>query len=109
MQIFQWLQAQMLFLEIKLPFLQAEWFTVLYGLVVFLNPLAIAPQLISSIRSKPEELRGVAISMFVIFLTIQSAVALGAIKSSDISLFGSMAISAVITLAVIIVTVVRRK
>jgi hypothetical protein len=102
MQTLQWLQTQM-------PFLQAEWFSVLYGLVVFLNPFAIAPQLISSVRAKPEELRGVAVSMFVIFLAIQSAVALGAIKSADMSLFGSMTISAVITFAVIIITVVRRK
>ena len=102
MQTLQWLQTQ-------IPFLQAEWFPIFYGLVVFLNPLAIAPQLISSIRAKPEELRGVAVSMFVIFLTIQSVVALGAIKSADISLFGSMTISAVITFTVIIITVVRRK
>jgi uncharacterized protein with PQ loop repeat len=102
MQTLQWLQTQM-------PFLQTEWFSVLYGLVVFLNPFAIAPQLISSVRAKPEELRGVSVSMFVIFLTIQSAVALGAIKNMDLSLFGSMTISAVVALAVIIITLGRRK
>lgn len=102
MQTLQWLQTQ-------LPFLQTEWFSALYGLVLFLNPFAIVSQLISSVRSKPEELHAVSVLMFVIFLVIQSAIALGAIKSFDIILFGSMSISALVTLAVIIITVVRRK
>jgi len=101
MQPLQWLESQM-------PFLQTEWFTILYGLIVFLNPIAVAVQLISSIRSKPEELRGVAVSTFIIFLTIQLAVALGAIKSMDTILFLSMTISAVETFLVIIITTARR-
>ncbi len=101
MQTLQWLQTQ-------LPFLQAEWFSVLYGLVVFLNPLALVPQLISSIRSKPEELHGIAVSMFAIFLAIQTAVSFGAIKNMDMSLFLSMSISVIITFLVIVITVGRR-
>ena len=101
MQFLQWLQANFLFLD-------TEWFAVVYGLVVFANPFAIAPQLLSSIRSKPEELRGVSVFMFFIFLAIQSAVALGAVKVSDVVLFWSMSISAVITFFVIVVTLARR-
>ena len=101
MQTLQWLQTQRLFL-------QAEWFTWLYGLVVFLNPFAIVPQLISSFRSEPEELRGVSVSMFAIFLAIQTAVAMGAIKSMDMSLFLSMSASAILTFLVVVVTLVRR-
>lgn len=97
----EWLQAH-------LVFLQSEWFNYFYGLIVFLNPIAIAPQILSSFRAKPEELRGVSISMFIIFLTIQLTVSLGAIRYGDLSLFISMLISAVITLTVIMVTVIKR-
>ena len=101
MQTLVWLQAHM-------PFLNTEWFTYVYGLVVFLNAPALAPQLISSIRSKPEELRGVSIFMFFIFLAIQSAIALGAVKIFDAALFWSMAISAVETFLIIVITLSRR-
>ncbi len=101
MQIIQWLQSQMLFL-------QTDLFSFIYGLIVFLNPIAIAPQLISSVKAKPEELRGVSVVMFIVFLTIQLTLALGSIKNLDLSLFGSMVISSLITSTVIVVTVIRR-
>ena len=74
------MEAALNWLQIHLPFLQTEWFFVLYGFVVFLNPAALVPQLISSIRAKPEQLHGISIPMFIIFLLIQIAVTLGAIK-----------------------------
>ncbi|XLQ19565.1 MAG: hypothetical protein ACKUBY_03160 [Candidatus Moraniibacteriota bacterium] len=101
MQILQWLQIQM-------SFLQTEWFSVVYGLVVFLNPFAMVPQLISSVRAKPEELRGVSVTMLILFLVIQIAVALGAIKNVDMALFASMSISTVVTFTVIVITIFRR-
>ncbi len=101
MQTLQWVQTQ-------LPFLQTEYFTFLYGWLVFLNPLALMPQLISSIRSKAIELQGVSVSMFVIFLIIQMTVALGAVNSMDVNLFWSMSISAVETFLIIVITQIRR-
>jgi len=97
----QWLHDQMNFLE-------SEWFALLYGMIVFLNPIAMIPQLLSSIRSKPEELKGVAISTFTLFLIIQSALVLGAIKNQDKTLFWSMAISAIETIATLSIILVRR-
>lgn len=101
MQILHWIQVQ-------LPFLQDEYFTLLYGWLVFLNPVALVPQLISSIRSKAVELKGVSVSMFVVFLIIQTTVALGAVNNMDTSLFWSMAISALETFVVIVIITVRR-
>jgi hypothetical protein len=102
MWLMQWLQANFYFLN-------TEWFVIVYGLLVAANPFAMLPQLVSSIRSEPKRLGGVSVSTFFIFLVIQTAIALGAVKSLDIALFWSMAISATITLAVIVVTLIRRK
>ena len=104
-ETFLWIHANLPFLQ---PFLHTDNFATVYGLVVFMNPFAVIPQLVSSIRSEPKELRGVSISMFVLFWLRQSAITLGAIKIEDFALFTSMAISGIITLSVIMVTLIRR-
>jgi len=101
--------STLLWLQMHMTFLQADWFPVVYGLVVFLNPIALIPQLMSSILKKPEKLGGVSIPMFIIFLMIQTSVSLGAIINSDVNLFWSMAISAVITSMIIPITLIRRR
>jgi hypothetical protein len=101
MESLQWLQLHM-------PFLNSEWFTYLYSLVVFANPFALFPQLTNVVRAEPKELKGVSVFMFFIFLAIQTMVSLGGIKVQDPALFLSMAISVVETAAIIIIVLVRR-
>lgn len=99
----------MVYLLNNMQFLNAPWFEWLYGIVVFLNPLALFPQLKSSITSKPGELQGVSVLMFSIFFMIQVLVALGAIKTASTTLFVSMTISAAESLLVIVIVTVRRR
>ncbi len=101
MEILHWLNT-------NLTFLQSDWFTYAYGWIVFLNPCALLPQLFTSIRARPKELYGISIFMFFIFLSIQTVVALGAIKNADLCLFWSMSISAVETFLIITITIQRR-
>ncbi|MCI5108472.1 MAG: hypothetical protein MRY49_01330, partial [Candidatus Pacebacteria bacterium] len=89
-----------------MPFLESKWFAVLYGLVVALNPLALLPQLISVIITGKVE--GLSLLMFLVFVSIQSAVALGAIKELNWKLFLSMFISALETSTIVAFVVVIR-
>ena len=96
------------FLHVQFDFLNSELFTFFYSLVVYMNPFALLPQLYSSFRSEPKKLLGVSVLMFVVFLIIQITISLGAIKILNGSLALSMASSAVVTVFIIIVTMIRR-
>ncbi len=99
----------LLFLKANSGFLNLGVFSFMYGFVIFLNPLAMLPQLLKAFKAKKEELGGVSIPMFFIFLTIQIMIALGAIKTLDTVLFASMGISALLTAAIILVTAYRKR
>jgi len=83
------------YLRDRFPFLESSWFGWIYGLVVFLNPIAMLPQLWGVITTR--NIEGLSLTMFVIFWSIQTAVALGAIKTLDWKLFLSMFISVIET------------
>lgn len=88
------------------PLLDSNGFAVLYGLLVFLNPLAILPQLVNAVRKKVE---GVSVLMFIIFALIQLAVSAGAINVLDWKLFLSMGISFFESVAIIICILMFRR
>lgn len=96
--------AVMIYLKEVLTFLEAGWWAILYGVIVFMNPVAMLPQLFSVLTTR--KIEGLSLSMFLIFVSIQTAVALGAIRALDWSLFVSMTVSAVET-SVIVVMVIK--
>ena len=102
MELVVWLQQE-------LSFLNGETFILIYSWVIYINPMAILPQLRDSSFKEPKKLLGVSVPMFFIFLIIQVTIALGAIRISDTNLFVSMSLSAILTSLVIIVTLYRRR
>jgi len=89
-------------------FIDTGWCQLLIGLVVFLNPIAMLPQLVTAFTAPSEQLAGIAVSTFVLFAAIQTAVALSAIKALDWKLFWSMTISFFQSLAIVAAVMVRR-
>lgn len=101
------LEAMMGWLKIKLPFLENPWCQIAIGIIVFLNPVAMMPQVINVFTSSPKELAGISIFTFILFALIQIGVAGSAIRSGDWKLFGSMAISFVQSITVALVVFLR--
>lgn len=91
-----------------LPFIDTTWCQILIGLVVFLNPVAMLPQLWTAFTAPPEQLAGIAVSTFVLFAAIQTAVALSSIKALDWKLFWSMTISFFQSIAIVVAVLLRR-
>ena len=80
-------------------------FDVVIGALIFLNPIALATQLWSMIKSP--SVAGVSVLMWCIFGIIQIATALLGIKTKSASLFLSMVVSLIQTLAIITIVVAR--
>ncbi len=98
----------MISLKRACPFIETSWCQLLIGLVVFLNPIAMLPQLWTAFTAPAEQLTGIAVSTFVLFAAIQTAVALSAIKALDWKLFWSMTISFFQSIAIVVAVLVRR-
>jgi hypothetical protein len=76
--------------------------------VVFLNPVAMLPQLWTAFTAPPEQLAGIALSTFVLFATIQTAIALSAIQALNWKLFWSMTISFFQSIMIVVAVLLRR-
>lgn len=94
-------------LKKRMGFLDTPLGNFVLGVVVFLNPVAMLPQLKIAVLAPAEQLAGVSVGTFILFVFIQVAVASSAVKAMDWKLFFSMAISAVLTLAIVFFVVVR--
>lgn len=94
-------------LKKKLGFLETPWGNFALGVMVFLNPVAMLPQLRIVILDPAEQVAGVSVGTFVLFLLIQTAVAASAVKAMDWKLFLSMVISLVLTLMIVVFVVIR--
>jgi len=102
----------MVYLLSHLPFLlEASWFdgVWVYSAVVYLCPLALVAQLITSVTYKQQEIQGVSVLTFSIILLVLVLVALGAVKTASITLFVSMTVSAIESLSIILIVLIRRK
>ncbi|MFW0838114.1 MAG: hypothetical protein ACKKL5_03885 [Candidatus Komeilibacteria bacterium] len=84
---------------------EANWFTRVMDITVFLNPIAIAPQLWSVFTAPSVE--GVSAGMWFIFAGIQLAFVFQGIKHKSASMFLSMLISLIETSTIIITVLVR--
>lgn len=101
------MNEMMLALKRRCTFLETRWCNALIGFVVFLNPIAMLPQLWMAFTAPSEQVAGIAVSTFVLFASIQAAVAGSAIKALDWKLFWSMAISFFQSLAIVAAVLVR--
>ena len=87
------------------PIVEAHWFEMVMTLVVFLNPLAIFPQLFTVLTAP--SVQGVTVSMWYVFAVIQTAFVFHGIKMRSASIFFSMLISLLENIAIITTVYVR--
>ena len=87
------------------PVVQKKWFTSVAGVVSLLNPFAMLPQLWSCIVL--EKIVGVSALMYVLFAIMQIMFALVAIKAKNFLMFLSMLVSILISLAIIVLTLIK--
>lgn len=103
------MQEFMITLKAICPFLESTWCQWLIGIVVFLNPIAIIPQLFIAAKGEKKQIEGISIFTFLLFAAIQLAVASSAIIAIDWKLFSSMAISFLESVAIVLITLKRRR
>ena len=83
----------------------AQWLTVVINVIIYANPIAILPQLISALTAQNVE--GISLSMWYIFGSIQAAFIFQGIKTKTSSIFFSMLISMLESIAIIIIVYIR--
>lgn len=86
-------------------FLDHKLFKIIVGALMFLNPVAIAPQVWAAFTAPSVD--GISITMWVIFAPIQAAVTLEGIRVRSVPMFWSMLISMLQSMSVIVVVLVR--
>ncbi|MFW0862741.1 MAG: hypothetical protein ACKKL6_04130 [Candidatus Komeilibacteria bacterium] len=84
---------------------EANWFKRVMDVTVFLNPVAIAPQIWSAFTAPSVE--GISVGMWLIFAGIQLAFVFQGIKHKSASMFLSMLLSLMETSTIIAVVLVR--
>jgi uncharacterized protein with PQ loop repeat len=87
------------------PLVEAKWFKIVMTLIIFLNPLAILPQLIAVLTSPSVD--GVAVNMWYMFTAIQTAFVFHGIQTKSPSVFFSMLISLSESIIIIVTVYVR--
>lgn len=91
--------------ELFKPVVEANWFKKLTDTTVFLNPIAILPQ-VKAVFTAPN-VEGISIGMWLMFVVIQTTFVFIGIKSKSASMFYSMLISLTASLIIITVVLVR--
>lgn len=93
-------------LNIKLQgFLEHKSFKTAIASLIFMNPMALAPQLWTVLTAPSIE--GVSLTMWIIFATIQTALVLEGIRVRSVPMFWSMFISACLSATIIITVLIR--
>lgn len=83
----------------------ASWFEKIMSLIIFMNPVALFPQVIVAFTASSVE--GIALHMWYLFALIQTAFVFHGIKTKSLSVFLSMLISVIESLAIIIIVTMR--
>jgi hypothetical protein len=86
-------------------FLDHKLFKTVVGALIFLNPVALAPQVWAAFTAPSVE--GISLAMWFIFTAIQAAMVLEGIRIRSASIFWSMLISACQSVTIICVVFVR--
>ncbi|MBI2473330.1 hypothetical protein HYV70_02135 [Candidatus Uhrbacteria bacterium] len=87
------------------PIVETRWFEIIMTITVFLNPLAIFPQLLTVLTAP--SVTGVTVTMWYVFAIIQIAFIFHGIKTKSASIFFSMLISLLENIAIITTVYVR--
>ncbi len=88
------------------PLIEYRPFLTFVSLIFLLNPIALAPQVLTAITAPSVE--GISIAMWFIFLLIQGAVMFQGIRIKDASMFVSMLLSMLESVSIIVIVFVRR-
>lgn len=91
----------------RIPFLEKRWFTFLLGAVVWLNPVAILPQLWDALTIAQDRVGGISVATWCVFMLIQASVSLTALSTRNRALFESMLVSFVLSTLVVVTVLVR--
>ena len=87
------------------PVVETRSFQTIMTLVVFLNPLAIFPQLLKVLTAPSVE--GITVAMWYVFAMIQIAFIFHGIKTRSASIFFSMSISLLESMTIIATVYIR--
>jgi len=87
------------------PMLETTQFNWVFGILMAINPVALAPQAWIAITAPSVE--GISLMTMVLFMVIQLGVALQAVRTKTTSMFLSMLVSAVLSLTIIVAVLVR--
>lgn len=88
-----------------LKFLHAKWFTVVISALIYLNPIALMPQVITVFIEN--DLSAISISMWVIFALIQIAFVFVGIKTKNSATFLAMLISLIESITIITMVLIK--
>lgn len=93
-------------LHSKLGFItDSKAFDWLFGVIVFVNPIALAPAAYKALTASNVE--GISVSSYLMFGILQVAFALFGIKHKDWRMFIAMVLSVALNLVVVIATTIR--
>ncbi|MBI1960763.1 MAG: hypothetical protein HYS43_00590 [Candidatus Liptonbacteria bacterium] len=85
--------------------LEHKFFKTIIGALIFMNPVALAPQTWAAFTAPSVE--GISLTMWYFFAAIQTAVALEGVRVRSAPMFWSMLISVFQSVAIIVVVLVR--
>jgi len=85
--------------------LDHAFFKTVIGALIFMNPVALAPQVLMAFTAPSVE--GISLTMWVIFAAIQTAVIFEGIRVRSAPMFWSMLISVFQSITIIIVVLAR--
>lgn len=88
------------------PLLERKWFETVSSVIIFVNPLALFPQVLTAFTTThPEE---VVLLTWSVISCIQLAIALQSLKTRTPSLFFSMILCLIETITIVTVVSIRR-
>lgn len=86
-------------------YLEHKLFTTVIGGLIFLNPVALAPQVWTVATT--QNVAGVSLTMWLIFAAIQLAIVFEGIRVRSIPMFWSMLVSFLESITIVIFVLVR--
>ena len=87
------------------PLVEARWLEVVMSLIIFANPVAIFPQVLVAFTAPSVD--GIAVPMWYVFAVIQVAFVFHGIKTKSASVFLSMLVSLLESIAIIAAVHIR--
>ena len=86
-------------------FVNHRWFDKLIGILLFLNPIALFPQVLAVIKSPT--VSGVSIEMWSLSAVLQTVMILHSIKTKSASLFVVMVVSLIESLTIVTMVIIK--